>query len=109
MQGKLNKLIPVGVTASGAQEIVIDVTVNEKCAIQVNYAAGSAGDLSLEASNDGENYAEMSDSVQAMDAGGGSHMWNVDNMFFKFLRIQIPAGAVTASVLFGGNTPIVRS
>lgn len=109
MQGKINKNIPIGDIASGAQNIVVDVTVNEKCSIQVNYAALSAGDLSLEASNDGINFAEITDSVQAMDVAGGSHIWNVENMFFKWLRVVIPAGAVTASVLFCGNTPVVRA
>ena len=95
--------------ASGAQEVVIDIVPNEKCSIQVNYAALSAGDMTLEASNDGENYAVITDSEQAMDVAGGAHIWNVDNMFFKFLKIVMPAGAVDAEILFAGNTPIQRA
>jgi hypothetical protein len=86
MQGKLNRLLPLGEIASGVQEIVINIVPNEKCSIQVNYAALSAGDMQLEASNDGVNYAVITDSEQAMDVAGGSHIWNVDNMFFKWLR-----------------------
>lgn len=109
MQGKLNKLITLAEDVDGALELVVDVTVNEKCSIQVNYGVGSLGNLSLSGSNDNVNYSELADSIQAMNVLGASHLWDVDGIFFKWLKINLPVGSLAATVIFGGNTPDRRA
>jgi hypothetical protein len=112
MQGKLNKLVPLTETPiDGADTIIVDVTVNKEGSVQVLYGAGSTGDLSLSASNDPDpaTFAVIEESVQTMDIGGGSHMWNIGNMYFKYLAVNLPAGGLDQSVLFAGNTPDLRS
>jgi len=115
MQGKLNKLVPLGNSDTspidGAAGLIVNITVNEKSAIQVIYGAGSAGNLTLSGSlfEDPSTFAVLTNTTQAMDVAGGSHLWNVDNMFFKFIRVDLPAGGLQQSVYFAGNTPIVRA
>lgn len=102
MQGKLNKLIAVAEDVSGAQNIDLDITNNDKMAIQVVYGASLAGNLELQVSLDGLNWDSITASIQALNVLGGSHTWNITDEHSKYLRIVLPAGIADATVYFAG-------
>lgn len=113
MPGKIQKDIPVpnetdespitGVSAP--VNGLVNITEHEDFAVQVTYGAGAVGgdELSLEASLDGTNYSTITGTEQAMDPAGGSHVWNVSDAHFRFLRVVIPGAATPITARFVGE------
>ena len=101
------KVQDVKVLAEGVSSplsIVQDVRKYQNFAIQVDYDAGLAGNLELEASVDGVDYSPIPSSQQAVDPAGGTHIWNVTNAHYLFVRIVIPGTGNISNVQFVGAT-----
>jgi hypothetical protein len=102
--GKTSLRETLASSITGPSNLDIDLDEHLDCSIQVNYAASPAGDLELQASSDGTTFNSITESVQTTDAGGGSHMWNVSGMQFRYLRVVIPTDLEVNEVLFEGTT-----
>lgn len=50
--------------------------------------AGATGTIKLEASNDGETWADISGTSQAI-AGPGTYNQNLTDMFYKYVRLSV--------------------
>jgi hypothetical protein len=91
------------INATSPVDAFVDLTQNEDYAVQVNYGPGGVGNLELAGSIDGVNYAPIASSTQAMDILGGTHVWNVSDSHFKWLKVVVPGIATGVTIFFAGE------
>lgn len=90
MPAKLDLNSEIAGVLVGPTSVDLDIYQFETFAISVEYSVGGMGDLILQASTDRINFATIPGTTQAVDVGGGTHIWNCCNMRFLSLRIVIP-------------------
>lgn len=105
MPGKIGKNLTVIDDVTGPVEATVDLSEHEDYAVQVNYGAGGlvSDDILLQASLDGVNFSPIAASVQAMDPAGGSHIMNVTDSHYKFVKIVVEGASVNTSAIFIGE------
>lgn len=73
--------------------------------VQVVYPAGTFSfAISLQCSNDGTNYADITGTSTAISAAGNT-MYDLGNPNYKYLRVLLTrtSGTLTATLLFNAN------
>lgn len=93
-------IVLISTTAAVAE--IVDLMKYDDFAIGVKYGAGAGGNMKLQASVDGVNFSDVTGTTIALDVLGGSHIYNVDNAHFRWLKIIVPASAATV-VQFTGE------
>ena len=83
--------------------VVQDLANYEKFACQINYGVGTGTTAVLQVSLDGINFVYLSGSSQALDNAGGTHIWNVSDAIFPWLKVAITGDAVGIEVIFAGD------
>jgi hypothetical protein len=72
--------------------------------IQIIYANGSAPSMSLvlQVSSDNINFADITESVQAISDTSGSHIWDVagSGALYARVKIAVSAGSIDVTRLF---------
>jgi hypothetical protein len=95
MQSKYSQNLVLATNAVGPVNVNTGVQLHSDFAIQVNYNAGGSGDLKLQGSVDGVNFADIPNSTQTVDGAGGAHIWDCFKIGVLFIRVVVPA--ITAS------------
>lgn len=76
-------------------------------ALQLHWT-GTAIDMSakLQASLDGSNWVDMSDTVEALTEDDGSHIWDITQSNVEYIRvvISVTGGSGTFTCLFNGKS-----
>lgn len=72
--------------------------------IQINYENGSAPNMSLilQISSDNINFADITESVQAISDASGSHIWDVagSGALYARVKIAVAAGSIDVTRIF---------
>jgi predicted secreted protein len=76
-----------------------DLRDMEGYAIQFTWSGGSgfSGNLELQASVDGTNYSPVTDSQQAITGATGTHVWNVHDHHYSYVKVVLSGVSGTAS------------
>lgn len=72
--------------------------------IQINYENGSAPNMSfiLQISSDNINFADITESVQAVSDPSGSHIWDIagSGALYARVKIAVAAGSIDVTRIF---------
>lgn len=66
--------------------------------IQSVYSGTPSGTLKLQGSNDGTNYDDVPSASSALTGSAGSSLWNLSNIYFKYIRVVWTRTGGTGSV-----------
>lgn len=95
MRSKIDQELVVVEDETGAISEDVNIDGYKDFAIGVSYGTNAGGNFELQASVDGSNFAQIADSVQALDTDGAYHVANCVSFNFRFLRIVMPATSAT--------------
>lgn len=95
MPGKLRNNETIVDASAGVISTVIDLFDWEDGALGIIYGANAGGNIELDASLDGTNFSLIAASTQAMDVAGAYHVYNLNDLHFRYLRLRMPATAST--------------
>lgn len=88
-----NTSTPVTITIDIERSYIIDIGSYKEMALSVTYPAnGGSLELSLSGgtTDDPALMAVIESSVVTLDALGGTHLYNIGEVFFKWLKINVP-------------------
>ena len=88
--------LTTGTHYSDSQEL-IHIFGYAVCAMWTEEVASLAGTISLEASIDGTNWAEITGSPEAV-SGTGSKLWNVSEAMYRYIRLKLVITGGTAGL-----------
>lgn len=98
-------IVDAGVV-SVTQTLSISHAVTSFQAVVTKVSGTVAGDVILEASNDGTNYSIISsDTLTLTDVATNSQLWSVTNAPYKFYRLKGTGSGTMAAILSGFCVP----
>lgn len=89
--------------------VIKDVTKYEKFAIQINYGTGTGSTVDLQGSLDYNpdteegTFIEIPNTSQALANAGGSHIYNVIDAIYPFIKLEFTGDAADVEVRFVGD------
>lgn len=76
----------------------------DEFSIQINYANGVAPSMSfiLQISSDNVNFADITESVQAVSDASGSHIWDIagSGALYARVKIAVASGSIDVTRIF---------
>lgn len=76
----------------------------DEFSIQVNYANGSAPNMSLilQISSDNVNFADITESAQPISDSSGSHIWDIagSGALYARVKVAVSAGSIDVTRIF---------
>lgn len=98
-QRKYDSTLTLASGVSGAQEYIVPMADSLGFSLQVEFDAGSSGDLSLESSETGNIYIQRTDSILTIQPTDTAKAWGDSEWESNWLKIVLPAGIVNATVV----------